>query len=475
MRRHFPSRLVLAALALTALGLTGCGNGSDESAETTGTVTTFLSDPPTCASPAGAFLHVWVTITRVRAHISSTAEANDGGWVDLVNLENAPRQIDLLSLASTTCLLNQLGQTSGLPPGNYQQIRVHLLANNASGASVTPSNNCSSVNANNCVEHETLGLRPLLLSSQDQTGIKVPPGRIAGGAIQLEAGQAADINIDFDACASVVFQGPNQFRLRPTLHAGEVSLNQQENAISGRAVIEGTTDPVPNAIVLLEQPDPDDATINRVVRSGLTGSDGSFIFCPLPEGDYDVVVAGQTVDPDTMEVTTYHATIVFDVPVGTSLGDVGLVAQSNGTSPATITGQVTSQNGGAAVAVPAAVSPLQEAAPSGGSNVHVTIPSFGASAQPPTLTTAEDAACPVGTACADFELVVPAGNPRIGTFASGSVTFVEPAAPPVPYNVNAHSTACTAGNLTTAAAVEVTAGTESPLAAPLALTGCTAP
>jgi hypothetical protein len=437
-------------------------------------VSTFLSDPPTCAAPAGPFLNVWVTITKVRAHISSNANENSDGWVDLVNLENAPRQVDLLSLASTTCLLNQLGQVSGLPPGNYQQIRVHLLANDASDANVTPENNCAGADANNCVNHETMGIRPLLLNSQDINGIKVPPGRIAGGAIQLESGQSADINIDFNACASIVFQGPNDFRLKPVLYAGEVSINQQENAISGRAVVEGTTDPIPNAIVLLEQPGPDDATINRVVRSGLTGSDGQFIFCPLPEGDYDVVVAAVVVDPDTLVTTTYNATMAFGVPVGTNLGDIPLFPEEpstlGSTDPAKLTGEVTTD----ATGIPVVVSPLQEVT-FNSTTIKVTVPAFGDSSQPPGFLSAADTCSGGAAACFNYELMVPASNPSVGVFDAGGFTYADPAVAPVPYFVNAQSDACTTtGSATTGTSVNVTPGEE---ATPdtLALTGCTAP
>ena len=64
---------------------------------------------------------------------------------------------------------------------------------------------------------------PLLLSSEAQTGIKIPSGQIAVGAFTIAAGQTKDLDIDFLTCVSIVQEGNGQYRLKPVLHAGEVS------------------------------------------------------------------------------------------------------------------------------------------------------------------------------------------------------------------------------------------------------------
>ena len=108
--------VVLAALALATSSavLVGCGGGSSSgsisSGPQMGTVNTSISDPPTCAAPAGPYSHVYVTITDVKVHQSATADANVAGWVDL-SPGMAPKQIDLLGTASTQCFLAQLGAT----------------------------------------------------------------------------------------------------------------------------------------------------------------------------------------------------------------------------------------------------------------------------------------------------------------------------------------------------------------------------
>ncbi len=466
------------ALALAAV-LMGCGSSSTtETPAVTGVVRTTISDPPACAA---TFDHVYVTITKVTAHISSTAEESATGWVTLADLTSTPRQVDLLHLpGSGTCLLSQsLGSATGLPVGDYQQIRLYLLANNATAG---PANNQCGASAFNCVVPMNGTPQPLLLSSQAQTGLKIPPGQIAGGGLELEAGHAADINIDFDACASILQQGNGAFRLKPTLRAGVVSATT--NLISGQVVDSSNSNaPVEGAIVLLEQPDPADATINRVARSTTTGSNGSFTFCPLESGDpFDVVAAAWLV-PSPGADLTFHSTAVFDVPVGTNLtgaNAISLIPQGTApTLPATITGQVTSAGSGGALAADVTLSALQQVTPSGGSAIFLTIPVFGALAHPPAFTTTDTPnpaapACPAGTLCYNYSLAVPAGNPQVGVFASGAITYAAPAGDPVSYDIEGLAPGCTTSVPSPAriSGLTVTPGATTDAGTVLAFSGC---
>jgi uncharacterized protein DUF4382 len=479
--------VILIGVGLEALLLASCGgNGTFLGPQgTTGTVTTNISDPPTCAAPNGSFLKAWVTVTRVRAHLSADADPSANGWVDLADLRNNPAQVDLLSLASTSCLLNQLGSTSGLPPGNYQQIRVILLSNApASGTAVPSSNPCGS-NGFNCVALADGSVRTLQLTSEADTGIKIPPGQIAGGGINLIAGQSANLDIDFDACSSIVSQADGQFHLMPALHAGEASVSSK---ISGRVVDNSQPpNPIPNAIVLLEQPDSNG--VDRKVFSSLAASDGTFAFCPaqasvapsgaffeVPQaapGNYDVVVAGQTTSG--LVTTTSNATIVFGVPAGSVVGDIPLLPESpsaaGSMSPATITGQVTTAGpGSTAVLADVTLSPLQRAAPAGGSPIQVTIPVFGATSQPPTLMTQSASTCPTGTDCGTYTLLVPASNPQVGTFATSGITFAAPSSGSVFYTVEADASTCTPTSQSSNQLTVITGG--APVTANFSFTGC---
>jgi hypothetical protein len=430
-------KATLTLTLLAAVALAGCGGGASEPPATSGgtpttsTVTTTLSDPPVCEAPAGDFEQVWVTVTRVRAHISDAASSGDGGWVDLADLTASPMQFDLLGGAAGACTLATLGVVPSLPAGRYQQIRLHLLSNNPPGGAATPSpNHCASVGGFNCVQFENGQMELLLLSSQVQTGIKIPPGQIAGGGLVLEEGQTADINIDFDACRSIVIQGNGDVRLKPTLHAGEISV---ASTISGRVVDQTTTLPLVNGMVFVLAEQPDSTGIDRVVQQTTADpAQGTFSLCPLPSGNYDIVAAG--IDQAGV---TYNATVTFAVPAGAAMGDIPLTPEAGvSTAPGEIEGQVTTSTSMAtATGADVQVSALQTATPVGGTPVLVTVPLFGSST--PLVTTDAGASCPMGTECASYELFVPASNPVVGMFSSGGTTYAPPAAGDVLYSVNA--------------------------------------
>ena len=199
----------------------------------TGTVRVSITDPPSCAFPNGNFDHVYVTIRSVQAHTSATAGDNTPGWQELApQLNSQPMQIDLFKAGPNACLLTMLGSNTALPAGTYQQIRLLLVPNDGGGGPVPSANACGN-QGYNCVQlHSDGSFHELMLSSQANTGLKIPPGPVQGGPITVAPGQDVDLNIDFNACASIIQQGNGQFRLKPVLTAGQVST--KTTGISGQ-------------------------------------------------------------------------------------------------------------------------------------------------------------------------------------------------------------------------------------------------
>jgi len=418
--------LLMSALLMTCGG--GGGGTSGVVPPTTASVTTTISDQPTCLVPNGPFQNVWVTVTRVRAHTSSTAGPNDSGWVDLVNLQTNPMQIDLLGLPSPTCLLTQLGSASGIAPGQYAQIRLYLLSNTPGPGEAFPTpNNCDGTGFN-CVITASGAIQTILISGEAQTGIQIPSGQIAGSSFTLTAGQGINLNIDFDACSSIIQQGNGQLSLKPVLHAGVISLNN--NFISGTVVNNVTKGSIPNATVFVEQADPNNLNIDRIIVQTTTGAVGDFIICPLPSGSYDVVVA----TTDSRTNTTYNATVTLRVPLGTTMGQIPMVPQT-GVVPGTISGQVNTVNPvGLPTSVNLSLSALQQAG-----SLLVTIP---------PLPTSTPTNLPSENGIANYTLLLPAGNPLVGTFSASPPTFYTPSVPvPGIYFVNAQAFTPMSSNL----------------------------
>lgn len=390
------------------------GNPVSTGGSGTGMATVSISDPATCAGPSGPFAHVYVTITDVRANLSGGAGDNDAGWTDLTpSLSSQPKQIDLLGQANNQCFLATLGDAQQLQAGKYQQIRLILAPNNAQVA-----NNMCNGSANCVVLSSDGSVHPLLLSSESKTGLKIPSGQIAGGGFNIEEGKTEDLNIDFNTCASIVREGNGQFRLKPVLHAGEVSTTS--TSINGRVLDHVTGNPI-NGDVLVALEQKDASGVDRIVMSTLAKADGSFVFCPIPAGSYDIVIVAERVDG-----TAYQPAIVTGVTNGETTGTASLNAGITGIQgAASFSGSVTSQNSShAGTVADIQLSALETVGNSG----TFTIPLLP-NAQQPSATlaveTATSSSCPTGTACVNYSMLLPAGGPYIGAYSASGATLAQ--------------------------------------------------
>ena len=438
--------MALAALAVLAIAgiIVSCSGGSSKMTSTgMGTINVSLSDPPSCMPPNGQFVHVFITVRSVQANINAGASDGDGGWQELApQLASAPMQIDLFSKPQTTCVLAQLGSAS-LPVGSYQQIRLILVSNSPAAGAAVPSTNACAGNGYNCVVLEDTTIHELQLSSEAQTGLKIPPGQIAGGPIQVTAGQSVDLNIDFNACISIVREGNGKFRLKPTLTAAQVSANN--SGIGGQVVDSVTTKPISGSVqVAIEQQD--SAGIDRIMMQTVADSNGNFRFCPLPTGTFDIVIVA--IGPANVP---YNATSVLNVPNGTNLGAIPLVAETGATAPAQLQGVVTATSGTAAATIDVTLSALQTVASGTSTTRQITIPlqTIPATTTTPevdstgTISVDSNTACPTGAPansnCATYTLVVPVSNPSVGLFSSSGFTYSTPATGDVLFTVDAQA------------------------------------
>lgn len=437
-------RCVLGVVALLFAGLfmLNCGSGSTaaslpgNSTATTANATITLSDPATCAGTAGRFAHVYVTVTDVRVHTSDSAGPTDSGWQDLTpGLAAAPKQIDLLGQANNQCFLATLGATTQLQPGTYQQIRLILADNTA-----TISNNaCAAAGAVNCVVlNSTSTPKPLLLSSESKTGIKIPSGQISSGKFTIAAGETKDLNLDFDTCASIVQEGNGQYRLKPVLHAGEVSTTS--TSINGKVIDQSTGAAVTGSVlVALEQKD---ATgVDRIVMTTLTNADGTFVFCPIPAGAYDVVVVGVN-----NSGVAYAPSILTGISNGQTTGTLALYAPPAGAlSTSTMNGSVTSQSASSkGIVIDVQLSALTTLA--SGTYTIPLVPNAQQSSATLALETLAVSTCPLNTDCVSYSVLLPARGAYVAAYSTTTPSLTQSSAFAT-YTLDGFATAQSSGGI----------------------------
>lgn len=296
MRKHaFLStthgRLLWISAGSAAL-LAACGGGSGTS---TGTLKLAMTDSPGCG-----YEHVYVTVTKVRIHQSSTAMDNDSGWHEIQ--VPAVQKIDLLGL--TNGALQELGSLP-LPAGRYEQARLVL--------SDAPL-------ANSIV----------LAGTGDEIELRTPSAQQSGYKLQAHfdviGNQVADMVLDVDACRSIVRAGNSgQYNLKPVVAVTRRLTTQ----------IEGHVDPAIASSVVVSTRDTE-----QQLRATVPDSTGRFVLAYLPEStNYTVVVSG----------TGRTTVAITGIPVSVATGSTRLNTSASPIAPpesatAQVTGVVSNES-----------------------------------------------------------------------------------------------------------------------------------
>jgi Domain of unknown function (DUF4382) len=279
--------LMLALAALVA----SCGGSSGTP---TGTLRVSLTDAPACG-----YDHVWVTISAVRVHRSGTAGDNDGGWVDLDEIDASspklPMRIDLLTL--TNGALAALGRAT-LPVGRYSQLRLVLSPNRPNDPT-----------ANAVVLTGSTTEIPLDTPSGTQSGLKLNVG------FDVTENQTTDVVLDFDASKSVVSRGgTGAFNLKPVIRAVPITG-------TGMRVLGYLAAPAGASSRVSLQ------TNGVSVVSTVADAAGTFALYPVPAGTYDLVI--QSPLSPTATITGVSVSDTEETTIGSTNSRIQLPASSN--------------------------------------------------------------------------------------------------------------------------------------------------
>ena len=276
-----------SCLVLLMLGfLTACNSSGDNNgAAAPGSLSVSLTDAPACGYDA-----VYVTVSKVRVHQSSSADDHAAGWSDITL--DPPRKINLLDFNDPTqpVHVEPLGITA-IEAGHYTQLRLVLVPN------TNPNRPANSVVLSGDPSKTEI---PLDTPSGIQSGIKLIH------EFTVASGQRVDLLLDFDACKSVVLTGNGTYKLKPVINVIPFVLNGIDGFLSVGLFPQQTN---VNHIVVSAQ------VQGEVVRSTMPNAvTGEFLLGHLDPGTYDVVITGIN-----SPVNTCCATVVIaGVPVANS-------------------------------------------------------------------------------------------------------------------------------------------------------------
>lgn len=353
-----PRHVLAAGAAALALALAACGGGGGSSG--TGTLQMSLTDAPACG-----YDNVFVTVSKVSVHQSSTAGDNDPGWVDIPLSGQAQQRIDLLDFQNGTLL--PLG-AAPLAAGKYTQMR--LLLSGASGANaVVPTGGSET---------------PLKTPSGQQTGLKMNVN------IDVGADQLADFVIDFNACKSVVKAGASgNYLLKPVLAVTPVFISGVRGAVDA-SIASGTTR------VALE-----DST-GTVIKSTTPDTTTDKFLLPVAPGTYNLVVTSK--DHATAVVTGVVVTTDTVTTVDTIAPPSSLAGNPLASTEGTIGGAVTITTNPPTTSIDATLRALQTLTLNGAPTIEVADTQADAS---------------LGT----YSMTLPSVAPVVAPYTTGALTF----------------------------------------------------
>ncbi len=189
-------------------------------------------------------------------------------------------------------------------------------------------------------------------------------------------------------------------------------------------------------------------TVENVIQTTQSDSQGKFQFGFVPEGTYEIVAAVASMPGSENPSNATIATGVTETPSGGPNNlTIPLVTESG--SAAVIQGifTTTSVSGQGATISYAGV---QAFTPPGGGTVQALIPFFDALSQPvpPAINTSLSpgtgctalSTCPFGTNCACYQIGLPASNPVVGSANTDGSGYAPPAAGQAIYSMDASAT-----------------------------------
>ena len=273
-------------------GGAGGGIGGTGSPSTAGTVQFYLADAPACGYDA-----VYVTVQKVRIHMSGSAAVGDAGWSEAMA---GPKRFDLLTL--TNGVVADLGSTR-LPAGKYTQLRLVLADNEAAhpfANSVVPT-------------------------GESETALTTPGDIRIDADVDIVAGRTTSLVLDLDACKSVVRRGSSgQYNLKPVISALPLSTDAglRVTGYVAPAIRDASTQ------VSLQAG-------GVPLRATSPEPSGRFVLYPVPPGAYDLVVTS------TGRATVVMTGVPVNVAEPTTVSSAAVPIDAPAATRRTIQGMIT--------------------------------------------------------------------------------------------------------------------------------------
>jgi len=205
-------KLIILALLVFAIFISGCINilptlEDDSITPGEGRLEIYLTDSSEKykANDSENYSAVYITISKIEAHITGDDEVTEGEWSEL-ELKNGEAIFDLIELKNEG--LSVLLSEVELEPGKYTQIRLFVTDASILVETEEIKEDSKLIEVTAEVPSDAIDVE---IPSVYQTGLKlIHP-------FEINDGETTELTIDFDAEKSIIKTGNGEYKLKPVI------------------------------------------------------------------------------------------------------------------------------------------------------------------------------------------------------------------------------------------------------------------
>jgi hypothetical protein len=193
-----------------------------------GAVRVQLISEPTCSSCSGSgqVQHIFLGIQGIEVRASPSAEDDSTDWRELLPVEfvKEPLQVDLVRGPADHSAHKTLGDIMAIPPGIYDQVRLHFAPNSPATDDRLPGKNpCASAGLN-CVVMVDGRIQPLLFA-ESPPQLRITSDKIESGSLLIPPDIETDLILELNLTWVWFLSADAGLRLLPAL-AGSAKVDR---------------------------------------------------------------------------------------------------------------------------------------------------------------------------------------------------------------------------------------------------------
>jgi len=160
---------------------------------------------------------LFLTLGGIELHAKASALGDSSEWLELFpDLEKRPRQVDLMSEGRDASPLGLLGESTAVPAGIYDQVRLRLVPNNSDAEALFLTGNACGESGFNCMIMADDHVYALQVASEGQEP-RIASRALPSGLLFISPDENQELLLQLTPVWSTIGSFPDPVRFLPVL------------------------------------------------------------------------------------------------------------------------------------------------------------------------------------------------------------------------------------------------------------------